>query len=203
MGSRSFYVKVKCVISRIIGVVGLLILWPLFIVIAIAIKLDSRGPVFFTQERLGLHGKTFLMYKFRSMKVNAEHTGSGVYSDDRDPRVTRVGRILRKTSLDEIPQLINLANGTMHLISCRPPLVYHPWPLDQYTEEQRHMFDLRPGLTGWAQIHGRKDVEWHKRIRLNVWYTRHVSLPLDIYIFIMTIFKVLTNEDNENKEKTV
>jgi sugar transferase EpsL len=203
MGSRSFYVKVKCVISRIIGIVGLLILWPLFIVIAIAIKLDSRGPVFFTQERLGLHGKTFLMYKFRSMKVNAEHTGSGVYSDDRDPRVTRVGRFLRKTSLDEIPQLINLANGTMHLISCRPPLVYHPWPLDQYTQEQRHMFDLRPGLTGWAQIHGRKDVEWHKRIRLNVWYTRHVSLPLDIYIFIMTIFKVLTNEDNENKEKTV
>jgi sugar transferase EpsL len=203
MGSRSFYVKMKCVISRIIGIVGLLILWPLFIVIAIAIKLDSRGPVFFTQERLGLHGKTFLMYKFRSMKVNAEHTGSGVYSDDRDPRVTRVGRFLRKTSLDEIPQLINLANGTMHLISCRPPLVYHPWPLDQYTEEQRHMFDLRPGLTGWAQIHGRKDVEWHKRIRLNVWYTRHVSLPLDIYIFIMTIFKVVTNEDNENKEKTV
>ena len=197
------YVKVKCLISRIIGIVGLAILWPLFIVIAAAIKLDSKGPVFFAQERLGLHGQTFRMYKFRSMCVGAEHSGSGVYSGKGDPRVTGVGKILRATSLDELPQLINLANGTMHLISCRPPLLYHPWPLEEYTEEQMHMFDLRPGLTGWAQVHGRKAVEWHQRIKLNCWYVDHVSFFLDVKIFFLTIFKVLSNADNENVGETV
>lgn len=197
------YIKAKCLISRLIGVVGLVVLWPMFIIIAVAVKLDSKGPVFFTQERLGLCGQTFKMYKFRSMCVDAEHTGSGVYSNKSDPRVTRVGRVLRATSLDEIPQLINLANGTMHLISCRPPLLYHPWPLEEYTEEQLHMFDLRPGITGWAQIHGRKDVEWHKRIELNCWYVEHVSFWLDVKIFLMTIFKVLSNADNENIGETI
>lgn len=197
------YVKLKCLISRLIGVIGLLILWPLFIIIAILIKLDSKGPVFFKQERLGYKGKPFNMYKFRSMCVGAEQMGSGVYSNDGDPRVTKVGRFLRASSLDELPQLINLANGTMHLISCRPPLVYHPWPLEQYTKEQLHMFDLRPGLTGWAQINGRKDVEWNKRIELNCWYVDHVSFVLDIRIFFITIFKVLSNADNENISKTV
>lgn len=197
------YVKLKCLISRLIGVIGLLVLWPLFILIAILIKLDSKGPVFFKQERLGYKGKTFNMYKFRSMCVGAEQMGSGVYSNEGDPRVTKVGRFLRASSLDELPQLINLANGTMHLISCRPPLVYHPWPLEQYTKEQLHMFDLRPGLTGWAQINGRKDVEWNKRIELNCWYVDHVSFILDIKIFFITIFKVLSNADNENINETV
>lgn len=197
------YVKLKCLISRLIGVIGLLILWPLFIIIAILIKLDSKGPVFFKQERLGYKGKPFNMYKFRSMCVGAEQMGSGVYSNDGDPRVTKVGRFLRGSSLDELPQLINLANGTMHLISCRPPLVYHPWPLEQYTREQLHMFDLRPGLTGWAQINGRKDVEWNKRIEMNCWYVDHVSFILDIKIFFITIFKVLSNADNENINETV
>ena len=91
----------------------------------------------------------------------------------------------------------------MHLISCRPPLVYHPWPLEQYTREQLHMFDLRPGLTGWAQINGRKDVEWNKRIEMNCWYVDHVSFILDIKIFFITIFKVLSNADNENINETV
>lgn len=197
------YVKVKYLISRCIGVLGLLILWPVFLIIAVLIKLDSEGPVFFKQQRLGLKGKPFEIYKFRSMCVGAEQMGSGVYSNDGDPRVTKVGRILRATSLDELPQLINLANGTMHLISCRPPLLYHPWPLEEYSKEQLHMFDLRPGLTGWAQIHGRKDVEWNHRIELNCWYVDHVSFLLDIKIFFITIVKVISNADNENIEETV
>ncbi|WP_296878382.1 sugar transferase [Thomasclavelia sp.] len=197
------YVKIKCIISRLIGILGLLILWPLFLLISILVKLDSKGPVFFKQERLGYKGKSFNMYKFRSMCVGAENMGSGVYSDNQDPRVTKVGRILRATSLDELPQLINLANGTMHLISCRPPLIYHPWPLEEYSDEQLHMFDLRPGITGWAQINGRKDVEWNKRIELNCWYVDHLSFFLDIKIFFITIFKVLKNADNENQGKTV
>src|SRR5699024_815644 len=142
-------------------------------------------------------------YKFRSMCEGAEHTGTGVYSGKGDSRVTKVGRILRATSLDELPQLINLANGTMHLISCRPPLTYHPWPISDYTQEQLHMFDLRPGITGWAQVNGRKDVEWNRRIEMNVWYTRNVSFLLDLKIFFMTIGKVFSNADNENVKPTV
>lgn len=171
--------------------------------IALAVKLDSPGPVLFRQQRLGKDGRTFEMLKFRSMCVNAEHTGSGVYSEKGDSRVTKVGRILRATSLDELPQLINILRGDMALIGPRPPLTYHPWPLEEYTAEQRRMFEVRPGITGWAQINGRKGVEWHKRIELNVWYVDHVSFPLDCKIFFMTIFKVLRNEDNVNVGETL
>ena len=171
--------------------------------IALAVKLDSTGPVLFRQQRLGKDGRTFEMLKFRSMCVNAEHTGSGVYSEKGDSRVTKVGRILRATSLDELPQLINILRGDMALIGPRPPLTYHPWPLEEYTAEQRRMFEVRPGITGWAQINGRKGVEWHKRIELNVWYVDHVSFPLDCKIFFMTIFKVLRNEDNVNVGETL
>ena len=173
------------------------------LITAVAIKLDSPGPVIFRQERLGYKGKVFHMYKFRSMKVNSEHTGSGVYSDKNDSRVTRIGHIIRATSIDELPQAVNIVMGDMSLIGPRPPLTYHPWPLEEYTPEQRHMFDVRPGITGWAQIHGRKDVEWHKRIRLNNWYVDHCSFRLDVIIFFRTIFKVLSNADNENKGETV
>jgi sugar transferase EpsL len=159
--------------------------------------------VIFTQKRLGLNGREFDFYKFRSMVVNAEHTGSGVYSDKNDDRVTRVGRFIRATSLDELPQLINILRGDMSCIGPRPPLTYHPWPIEEYTDAQRRMFEVRPGITGWAQIHGRKDVEWHKRIRMNVWYVDHCSFRLDAIIFFATIFKVFTGADNENKGETL
>ena len=181
----------------------LVLLSPVFLVTAIAIKLDSKGPVFFRQTRLGRGGKEFQMIKFRSMIVGAESTGSGVYSGKGDSRVTRVGRIIRATSIDELPQAINMLKGDMSLIGPRPPLTYHPWPIYRYTEEQRHMFDVRPGITGWAQVHGRKDVEWHERIRLNNWYVEHLSFGLDCRIFFLTIGKVLSNADNENTGATV
>ncbi|MBR0082244.1 MAG: sugar transferase [Clostridia bacterium] len=193
----------KRALDIVISVGALLVFSPLFLLTAIAIKLDSKGPVIFRQTRLGLGGREFQMYKFRSMVVDAEHTGSGVYSGKGDARVTRVGRILRAASIDELPQAINILKGDMSLIGPRPPLTYHPWPLEQYTEEQRHMFDVRPGVTGWAQVHGRKDVEWHERIRLNNWYVEHLSFGLDCKIFFMTIGKVLSNADNENKSSTV
>ena len=172
-------------------------------VIALAVKLDSPGPVLFRQQRLGKDGKEFEMLKFRSMCQNAEHTGSGVYSEKGDARVTKVGRVLRATSLDELPQLVNILRGNMALIGPRPPLTYHPWPIEEYTAEQRRMFEVRPGITGWAQINGRKGVEWHRRIELNVWYVDHVSFPLDLKIFFLTIFKVLRNEDNVNVGETL
>ena len=137
------------------------------------------------------------------MCVGAEHMGSGVYSGADDARVTKVGRILRALSIDELPQLVNILRGEMSFIGPRPPLTYHPWPLETYTKEQLHMFAVRPGMTGWAQVHGRKDVEWHKRIQLNCWYVDHVSFWLDIRIFFLTVFQVLKNENNVNVGATL
>ena len=182
---------------------GLIIVALPMLIIAIAIKIDSKGPVIFKQERLGKNGKVFKILKFRSMCVGAEQTGSGVYSGKGDARVTKVGKLLRKTSLDEIPQLLSVLKGDMSFIGPRPPLTYHPWPLEDYTDEQKRMFDVRPGITGWAQINGRKDVEWNKRIKLNVWYVDHVSIWLDIRILFKTVFKVFSNADNENTGATV
>lgn len=193
----------KRILDFVLALLGLLILWPILLLAMLAIVIEDPGPALFRQKRLGYHGREFTMLKLRSMRVNAEHTGSGVYSGKNDPRVTKVGRILRKTSIDELPQLINLLRGDMSLIGPRPPLTYHPWPIDQYTPEQRRMFDVRPGITGWAQTHGRKDVEWHKRIELNVWYVDHISFWLDVKIFFLTIFKVFSNADNVNTGETL
>lgn len=184
------------------GVAILLSALPMLI-IAIVIKLDSPGPAIFKQERVGLKGKVFHIYKFRSMCVNAEHTGSGVYSGKGDSRVTRVGKFLRASSLDELPQFFNIICGDMSFVGPRPPLTYHPWTFDKYTDEQKRMFDVRPGITGWAQVNGRKTVEWNERIRLNVWYVDNVSLFLDIKIVFMTFFKVLSNADNVSDGPTV
>lgn len=204
MGYDSFYCKyVKVVLDTLISIIFLLLFWWLYVLIALAVKIDDpSGPVIFKQERLGKHGKVYWMYKFRTMCVGAEHTGSGVYSNDHDDRVTRIGRLLRKTSLDELPQLWNVLCQQLSIVGFRSPLTYHPWALSKYTEAQRHMFDVRPGITGWAQVHGRRTVEWNKRIEMNCWYADHVSLWLDIKILFMTVFKVLANKDNENIGET-
>lgn len=172
------------------------------IIVALLVKLDSKGPALFKQERLGVDGKVFKIYKFRSMIVDAEHQGSGVYSGKGDSRVTRIGRILRATSIDELPQLINILKGEMSFIGPRPALTYHPWPYEEYTTQQKKMFAVRPGITGWAQVNGRKEVEWPRRIELNVWYVEHMSFGLDMKIFFQTIFKVITNADNVNSTET-
>ncbi len=182
---------------------GLIVAFVPMLIIALCIKLDSKGPVIFKQQRIGKGGKVFNILKFRSMCVGAEKTGSGVYSGKGDARVTKIGKILRATSLDEIPQLLSVLKGDMSFIGPRPPLTYHPWPIEDYTEEQKRMFLVRPGITGWAQINGRKGVEWNKRIELNVWYVDHVSMWLDIKILFKTVFKVFTNADNENTGATV
>ena len=173
---KHFFKRLIDIMLSLLLLIGLSLI---LIFIVFAIKIDSKGPVIFKQERIGKDGKVFKIYKFRSMYVGAENKGSGVYSGKNDTRVTKVGRILRATSLD------------------------HPWLYDEYTETQRRMFEMRPGVTGWAQIHGRKEVEWHKRIELNIWYIDHVSLWLDLKIFFMTIGKVFTNVNNENIGETV
>ncbi len=192
---------IKRTIDFILALLGLIILAIPMGIVAIAIKVESKGPVIFKQERLGYKGKVYKMYKFRSMCVGAE--AGGVYSDKTDARVTKVGKFIRATSIDELPQLVNVLKGDMALIGFRSPLTYHPWPWSDYTEEQKKMFNVRPGITGWAQVNARKTVEWHKRIELNVWYAENVSFLLDMKIFFMTIGKVLMNSDNENVGNTV
>ena len=192
---------IKRLIDVALSVLAIVVLSWLYLIIAILIKCTSKGPILFKQDRIGKDGKVYQIYKFRSMKVGAEK--SGVYSDNKDPRVTGIGRFIRATSIDELPQLFNILKGDMALIGPRPPLTYHPWKWEDYSDFQKRMFEVRPGITGWAQTHGRKDVEWNKRIELNVWYVDHVSFGLDFKIFWLTIFKILTNADNENKGETV
>lgn len=186
----------------LVSFIALVCCSPIFLIVAIAIKLESKGPAIFKQTRLGRFGKPFQIYKFRSMCIGAEKQGSGQYSFKNDPRVTKVGRFIRATSIDELPQLVNILRGEMSLIGFRPPLTYHPWPYEAYTQEQKRMFELRPGVTGWAQIHGRKEVMWDDRIRMNIYYVENVSFMLDVRIFFTTIWKVLSNADNENKNVT-
>lgn len=176
---------------------------PVLLLLALAVRLDSEGPALFRQERIGLNGKTFQIYKFRTMILNAEYTGTGVYSYKNDNRVTKVGRFLRATSLDELPQAINILKGDMSFIGPRPPLTYHPWDYSEYTPEQLRMFEVRPGITGWAQVNGRKGLQWPRRIEFNVWYVDHVSFLLDLKILFLTVGKVLSNADNENTGTTV
>lgn len=196
------YVKFwKRFFDIVLSVIGLIVAAIPMAIVEIAIKWDSPGPVIFKQQRLGRYGKVYTMYKFRSMCVGAEK--GGVYSDDKDTRISRVGMIIRKTSLDELPQLWNVLKGNCSLIGFRSPLTYHPWPWEEYTEEQKKMFELRPGITGWAQVNGRKTVEWNNRIAMNVWYAENCSFLLDVKILFMTVFKVLRNADNENVGETV
>lgn len=194
---------IKRLISIILSGLLILVLWPLILILALAVVIDSKGPAFFIQERIGLHGHKFKMFKLRSMKDKSEFEGSGVYSGKDDARLTRVGRLLRSSSLDELPQLFNIFIGDMSFIGPRAPLTYHPWPYEQYTEEQRRMFEVRPGLTGWAQINGRSAVPWDKRIKLNIWYIDHLSFIVDLRIAWKTIPYTLRNEDNEHNNVTV
>lgn len=196
------YKHFKRACDIVIAGLGTIAVSPILALTAIAVKLESKGPVIFKQERLGLKGKIFKIYKFRSMVVGAEKTGSGVYSFKGDSRITRIGRFIRATSIDELPQLFNILKGEMSLIGPRPALTYHPWPFEKYTEHQKRMFDVLPGVTGWAQVNGRKEVPWPERIEMNIEYVDNYSIGMDLRIIWMTIFKVLTNANNSNISKT-
>ena len=192
---------VKRMLDILVSLFGLVLSSPLFLIISILIKLDSSGNVFFRQKRLGKNGKEFEILKFRTMCTGAENMGSKQYSFEGDPRVTRIGVFLRKTSLDEIPQFLNILKGEMSLIGFRPPLTYHPFLYENYTEKQKEMFRIRPGVTGWAQVNGRKEIDWEKRIELNIWYLKNISFLLDCKIALLTVKKIISNESNYNIKK--
>ena len=170
----------------------LIILLPLFGIIALAIKVDDRGPVFFRQQRSGYQGQIFTIYKFRTMVVNADKQGAGVFVEENDSRITRVGNLLRKTSLDELPQLINILKGEMSLVGPRPTL---PYQVENYDQHQMKRLDMKPGITGWAQVKGRSSLSWPERIEKDLWYIENWSLWLDFKIMLIT-FKVVLAKSN-------
>jgi lipopolysaccharide/colanic/teichoic acid biosynthesis glycosyltransferase len=162
---------------------GLVLTSPLLAAAAVAIKLDDGGPVLYRQTRVGQDGEDFELLKLRSMSVGAEHVGAGFAVDRGDSRITRVGRLLRRTSVDELPQLWNVLRGDMSVIGPRPTLRYQ---VDRYSDRQRRRLDVRPGLTGWAQVNGRATLSWDDRIELDVWYVEHRSAAVDLKILLRT-----------------
>lgn len=179
------------------SLVGIVIISPILIIIAIAIKLTSEGPVFFKQDRLGRDGKAFKIIKFRTMVVNAEHIGDGlIVTSESDNRITKVGKFLRKTSLDELPQLFNVLVGQMSLVGPRPPVTYHPYDgYENYPEWAKKRFIMRPGVTGLTQVTVRNSVEWNDRIVVDNKYIDSFNIWLDIKILFNTFFKVSKPEN--------
>lgn len=171
---------------------ALLLLSPLLAAVALAIRLESPGPVFYLQERIGRHGAPFRLVKFRSMVAGAERLGAGVLVEANDARITRVGGWLRRWSLDELPQLFNVVAGSMSLVGPRPTLRYQ---VEQYDERQRRRLLVRPGITGWAQVHGRNSIPWDERIRLDLEYVDRLSLATDLRVLARTLPTVVRGSD--------
>ncbi|QXM06673.1 sugar transferase [Crassaminicella indica] len=179
---------IKRCIDIVAAVVLLLLLAPILIIVALLIKVKLGSPVIFIQERPGIHGKIFRMYKFRTM-LNTKDSSGRLLSDEE--RLTNFGKFLRKTSIDELPELVNVLKGDMSLVGPRPLLVEY---LPLYNKEQSRRHEVRPGITGWAQINGRNAISWEEKFKLDVWYVDHWSLWLDLKILFMTAVKVLIRE---------
>ncbi len=180
---------------------GILLLSPLLLIIAGVIKTTSKGPVFFKQQRVGKHGKLYNIIKFRTMINGAEKIGSGIFTNENDFRITRFGKFLRKTSLDELPQLINVLKGNMSLVGPRPPVPDHPYSYQEYTLTQKKRFTMKPGITGLAQVKARNAVSWDERIEYDLEYIERFNLLLDFKLIIQTFFVVVFKKNiyrNEN-----
>ena len=171
------------VLDVVLAALLLVITAPLLALAALAIRLESRGPVFYRQLRVGLNGESFELWKLRTMVPGAESMGAGIYVLDGDPRITRVGRMLRRFSLDELPNLVNVLRGDMAIVGPRPTVQEQ---VDRYTDRQRRRLEVKPGITGWAQINGRTSLPWPDRIELDVWYVEHRSMRLDLRILART-----------------
>lgn len=200
--SKKVYIKIKRVIDVIWASVALILLSPLFAIIAIAIKIDSKGPVFFAHKRIGKNGKIIKLYKFRSMVINAEELIKSFtpeqmreykenYKLTNDPRITKVGKFLRKTSLDELPQLINIINGDLSIIGPRPVVADE---LEKYGVNKDKFLSVTPGLTGYWAANGRSNTTYEQRMEMELYYIDNLSLKMDIKVFFKTILSVLKKE---------
>ena len=170
--------------DRVLAAIGLALAAPLLGAAALAIRIESPGPAIYRQRRVGRHGEPFDLIKLRTMVSGAERLGAGLTVDEGDPRITRVGRLLRRFSLDELPNLVNVLRGEMALVGPRPTIQAQ---VDQYTERQRRRLEVRPGMTGWAQVNGRASLPWQERIELDVWYVDHRSAALDLEILARSV----------------
>jgi lipopolysaccharide/colanic/teichoic acid biosynthesis glycosyltransferase len=175
----------------VLAAVLLVVTAPLLALAALAIRLESRGPVFYRQRRVGRHGRPFQLWKLRTMVPGAEAMGAGIYVLEGDPRITRVGRMLRRFSFDELPNLVNVLQGDMAMVGPRPTVQEQ---VDRYTERQRRRLEVKPGITGWAQINGRTSLPWPERIELDVWYVEHRSVRLDLRILARTARMLATGQ---------
>jgi len=180
---------IKRALDIVIAGVGTLVSAPLVALLALAVRLESPGHPIYTQTRIGRDGRPFTIYKLRTMVAGAEFTGAGLAINVGDDRITRMGTFLRRTSLDELPNLWNVLRGEMSIVGPRPTI---PVQVQQYTERERGRLAVKPGITGWAQIHGRASLPWAERIELDLWYVEHRSLALDARILARTVAMVLT-----------
>jgi lipopolysaccharide/colanic/teichoic acid biosynthesis glycosyltransferase len=170
-------------LDLVVASLALVVSAPLLALAALLIKLESRGPVFYRQRRVGLRGEPFELWKLRTMVPGAEAMGAGIYVVEGDTRITRTGRLLRRLSLDELPNLINVIRGEMAVVGPRPTVQEQ---VDRYTDRQRRRLEVKPGITGWAQVNGRTSLPWPERIELDVWYVENRSLRLDLRILAKT-----------------
>jgi len=190
---NTFYARYgKRLLDLAISALVLLLAGPLMALIALAIKLEDGGPILYRQERIGQGGYPFLLTKFRSMVVGAERKGAGILVERNDSRITRVGRIIRKLSLDELAQVFDVIRGDMSIVGPRPGLRYQ---VELYDDEQRRRLSVRPGITGWAQVNGRNSIPWPERIRLDLEYIDNLSLWMDLKVILLTIPSVLKGSD--------
>lgn len=178
----------KRLLDIILSLAALMVLSPILLITAVLVRIKLGSPVIFHQERPGRYGKIFRLYKFRSMTDDRDETGN-LLPDDL--RLTRFGRLLRSTSLDELPELLNILRGDMSIVGPRPLLVKY---LPLYNDEQKHRHDVRPGLTGWAQVHGRNLLSWEDKFRYDVWYTRNISFATDVRIVLLTVKCIFARE---------
>ncbi len=185
----------KRLMDIVLSLIGLIVTLPIFIIIAILIKLTSKGNIFFLQERLGLNGKVFKIIKFRTMVTNAEKIGDGLkVKTEKDNRITKIGGFLRKTSLDELPQLINVIKGDMSIVGPRPPVTYHPFKYSDYSEVQKTRFKVKPGITGLAQVKVRNNATWDERITIDNEYISDINFVKDIIIMYKTVETVVKKD---------
>jgi lipopolysaccharide/colanic/teichoic acid biosynthesis glycosyltransferase len=176
-------------LDLLLGAAGLLVASPAIAIVALAVRLDSGGPVIYRQRRAGRGGEPFELFKFRTMRPGSDPVGVGTPVLPGDPRLTRVGRVLRRLSLDELPNLVNVLRGEMAIVGPRPTLEAQ---VELYTPRQRRRLEVKPGLTGWAQVNGRAGIPWDERIELDVWYVEHRSLALDLRILARTVRLLIT-----------
>ena len=195
---------IKRLFDIIGSVFGILLFFPVMVVIAILIKCTSKGPIFFAQDRIGLNGKNFKMLKFRTMFNNSEKKGTGLYIFENDTRITKVGFLIRRLSFDELPQFFNVLIGSMSLVGPRPPVTYELGDWSSFTPTMKKRFNVKPGITGFAQISGRNSLEWDRKIAYDLFYIKEfkrLGIFFDIYIIIKS-FKVVISGKNilENKK---